>query len=183
MKQMNQRMAAMLLVLVLVTLAVAPASAAKKPWEKIKIPELNEIKMPAYERVELDNGMILYLAEDHEFPLVELSATIDVGSIYEPGRQGRPGQHDRHGHAHRRHRPRAAATTSTNWSRPAAWRVETWIGQTNGGAYLSAMKEDTRPGPGTAGRHPAQPGLPRGQDQAGQGSSRRPASAGATTSP
>ena len=74
----------MLLVLVIVTVAVAPASAAKKPWEKIKIPELNEIKMPAYERVELDNGMILYLAEDHKFPLVELSATIDVGSIYEP---------------------------------------------------------------------------------------------------
>ena len=54
-------MIAMLLVLGFVTLAVAPASLAKKPWEKIKIPELNEIKMPAYERVELENGMILYL--------------------------------------------------------------------------------------------------------------------------
>ena len=81
MKQMNRELAAIA--------AGAPVrhvggllrpTAAKKPWEKIKIPELNEIKMPDYERVELDNGMILYLAEDHEFPLVELSATIDVGA-------------------------------------------------------------------------------------------------------
>jgi len=84
MKRMNQRTAIMLLVLVIVTAAFAPASLAKKPWEKINIPELNPVKMPAYERVELSNGMIVFLAEDHQFPLVELSATIDVGSIYEP---------------------------------------------------------------------------------------------------
>ena len=48
--------------------------------------------MPAYERVELASGMVVYLAEDHEFPLVELSATIDVGSIYEPAGQGRTGR-------------------------------------------------------------------------------------------
>ncbi len=142
MKQMNQRMAAILLVLVFVTLAVAPANAAKKPWEKIKIPELNAIQMPTYERVELDSGMVLYLAEDHQFPLVELSATIDVGSIYEPA--------DKIGLASMTGTVmRSGGTTTRNGDdldelvEARGLSVETWIGQSNGGAYLSAMKEDT----------------------------------------
>jgi len=39
---------------------------------------------PQAERVVLSNGMILYLLEDHELPLVTLSAMIRTGSIYEP---------------------------------------------------------------------------------------------------
>jgi len=142
MKQMNRTMVTMLLVLVFVTMAVAPVSLAKKPWEKIKIPELNPIQMPAYERVELESGMVLYLAEDHKFPLVELSATIDAGSFYEPadkiGLAGMTGTVMRSG-----------GTTSRNGDdldelvEARGLRVETWVGQSSGGAYLSAMKEDT----------------------------------------
>jgi len=142
MKQINQRMAVMLLVLVFVTLAVAPASLAKKPWEKIKIPDLNEIKMPAYERVELDNGMILYLAEDHKFPMVELSATIDVGSIYEPadkiGLASMTGSVMRTGGTEGR-----SGDDIDELVEARGLAVETWIGQSSGGAYLSGMKEDT----------------------------------------
>lgn len=43
-----------------------------------------EFKPPTVDRVELPNGMILFLAEDHELPVVNISATIRVGSIYEP---------------------------------------------------------------------------------------------------
>jgi predicted Zn-dependent peptidase len=142
MKLMNQRMAAMLLVLVIVTVAVTPASAAKKPWDKIKIPELNPIQMPAYERVELENGMILYLTEDHKFPIVELSATIDAGSIYEPA--------DKVGLASMTGRVmRSGGTTNRSGDdidelvEARGLSVETWVGQSSGGAYLSAMKEDT----------------------------------------
>ena len=39
---------------------------------------------PRAERVVLPNGIILYLLEDHELPLVTLSAMIRTGSIYEP---------------------------------------------------------------------------------------------------
>ena len=142
MKQINQKMAVMLLVLVFVTLAVAPASLAKKPWEKIKIPDLNEIKMPSYERVELDSGMILYLAEDHKFPLVELSATIDAGSIYEPadkiGLAGMTGNVMRTGGTQSR-----SGDDIDELVESRGLSVETWIGQSSGGAYLSAMKEDT----------------------------------------
>jgi len=39
---------------------------------------------PAPERIELDNGMVVYLLEDHELPLVQVTASIRTGSIYEP---------------------------------------------------------------------------------------------------
>jgi predicted Zn-dependent peptidase len=39
---------------------------------------------PRAERVVLPNGIILYLLEDHELPMVTLSAMIRTGSIYEP---------------------------------------------------------------------------------------------------
>ncbi len=142
MKQMNQKMIFMLLVLAVATLAVGSANAAKKPWEKIKIPELNEIKMPEYERVELDNGMILYLAEDHKFPLVQLSATVDAGSIYEPA--DKVGLASMTGSV-----MRTGGTTTRSGDdldelvEARGLSVETWVGQSSGGAYLSAMKEDT----------------------------------------
>ncbi len=141
MQRMNRIAGLALLVCVFAIFVAAPTAMAKKPWEKIKIPELNELKMPAYERVELDNGMILYLAEDHKFPLVELSATIDVGSFYEPadkvGLAGMTGSVMRSG-----------GTTTRNGDdidemvEARGLAVETFIRQSSGGAYLSAMKED-----------------------------------------
>jgi len=142
MQRVNRNMGLVLLVLVFAMAAVAPAALAKKPWEKIAIPELNEIKMPAYERVELDNGMILYLAEDHKFPLVELSATIDVGSYYETA--------DKIGLAEMTGTVMRSGGTTTRSGddidelvEARGLSVETFIGASSGGARLSAMKEDT----------------------------------------
>ena len=39
---------------------------------------------PKGERIVLDNGIILYVLEDHELPVLNLSAIIRTGSIYEP---------------------------------------------------------------------------------------------------
>jgi predicted Zn-dependent peptidase len=39
---------------------------------------------PKAERVTLPNGIIVYLLEDHELPLVSLSAMVRTGSMYEP---------------------------------------------------------------------------------------------------
>jgi predicted Zn-dependent peptidase len=39
---------------------------------------------PAPERAVLENGLILYLLEDHELPIIEISALIRTGSVYEP---------------------------------------------------------------------------------------------------
>ena len=141
MKRMTQRIGGLLLALTLLLVANAPEAAAKKPWEKIKIPELNPITMPAYERIELDNGMIVYLAEDHQLPLVELSATIEVGSIFEPA--------DKVGLAAMTGTVmRTGGTESRNGDdidelvEARGLVVETRIGSSNGSAYLSAMTED-----------------------------------------
>lgn len=39
---------------------------------------------PKAERVKLSNGIILYLLEDHELPIVNLTAMIRTGSLYDP---------------------------------------------------------------------------------------------------
>ncbi|RKZ19883.1 hypothetical protein DRQ50_01215 [bacterium] len=136
-----KRTGRVLLVAALLLTVAASAALAKKPWEKIKIPELNEITMPEYQRVELDNGMIVYLAEDHEFPLIQLSATIDVGSIYES--EDKLGLASMTGSV-----MRTGGTTDRNGDaidelvEARGLAVETWIGQTSGGAYVSAMSED-----------------------------------------
>jgi zinc protease len=39
---------------------------------------------PKGKRVELSNGMVLYLLEDHELPLVNVTFMVQSGSIYEP---------------------------------------------------------------------------------------------------
>ena len=43
-----------------------------------------KFEIPKSERVELANGMVLYLLEDHELPLLNITAYINTGSIYEP---------------------------------------------------------------------------------------------------
>ena len=138
---MRKSLTGLLLVLVALALAAPDASAEKKPWEKFKFPELGEINIPEYDRVELDNGMVLFLAEDHELPLIELSATIQAGAIYEPG--------DKVG--------LASITGSVLRSGgTASWtgdqidemveamgaNVETWVGGSSGGAYMSTLTED-----------------------------------------
>ncbi|MDO9515086.1 MAG: insulinase family protein, partial [Syntrophales bacterium] len=44
---------------------------------------------PKTQRVELENGIILYVLEDHELPLVNISAVVRMGSFYDPpGKEG-----------------------------------------------------------------------------------------------
>ncbi|MHB8079620.1 MAG: M16 family metallopeptidase [Candidatus Krumholzibacteriia bacterium] len=133
-----------LLLIALCLAAAAPADAGKggaRPWEKFKVAPLGEVQIPAYERVVLDNGMVLYLAEDHTFPLIELSATIRVGGIYEPA--DKVGLADITGSV-----MRTGGTPS--WSgdeiddtlESMGAEVETYIGDETGGAYLSSLSSD-----------------------------------------
>jgi len=44
---------------------------------------------PKAQRVKLENGIILYILEDHEIPLINVSAVIRMGSFYDPpGKEG-----------------------------------------------------------------------------------------------
>ena len=51
-----------------------------KPWEKIPIPKLHEFKPHQPIRIELKNGIVLFLQEDHELPFVSGSVLIPGGS-------------------------------------------------------------------------------------------------------
>lgn len=67
---------------VLLALAIAGPAAALPP-QGLTFPPL-EFSPPEVEKVTLDNGLTLYLLEDHELPLIDLSARIGTGSVYDP---------------------------------------------------------------------------------------------------
>jgi len=49
-----------------------------KPWEKVPVPALHEFKPHQPTRIQLKNGIVVFLQEDHELPFVS-------GSIFIPG--------------------------------------------------------------------------------------------------
>ncbi|MCZ6602297.1 MAG: pitrilysin family protein [Planctomycetota bacterium] len=55
-----------------------------KIYEGIESPPLSEFTLPDIRREVLSNGMILFTLEDHELPLIQASAVIRTGSVYEP---------------------------------------------------------------------------------------------------
>lgn len=61
----------------------AGADVWKNPRD-LTYPKLGAIQIPEPDRITLDNGMVIYLLEDHEFPLVDARALMRVGSIYDP---------------------------------------------------------------------------------------------------
>ncbi len=66
-------------------LATAGAAAAQvTDYREIEYPELAEFVIPSPEIFELDNGMKVFLLEDHELPLVQVLARIRTGAAWEP---------------------------------------------------------------------------------------------------
>lgn len=55
-----------------------------KPWQKIPIPQLPAFHPQEPKRVELPNGMVIFLQEDHELPTIDATARIRGGSRSEP---------------------------------------------------------------------------------------------------
>ena len=75
-----------------VLLALAVASCLWAPalrsqatdWKKIPIPPLHEFKPQQPKRIDFPNGMVVFLQEDHELPLISGTAVIRGGSREEP---------------------------------------------------------------------------------------------------
>jgi zinc protease len=60
-----------------------------KPWEQIPTPKLHDFKPQQPQRIELKNGIVLFLQEDHELPFIYGSVTIPGGARDEdPGKVG-----------------------------------------------------------------------------------------------
>lgn len=118
------------------------AAATARHYTELEFPPLPELQLPDSTRIELDNGMVVYLVEDHELPLVSGSATIRIGSRFEPtdklGLAALTGELIRTGGT----RDHSAAEIDATLEQIAA-SVETSIELTVGTASFSALSEDT----------------------------------------
>lgn len=65
-------------------LLALPAVAQVDHYSEIRAPGLPDWEIPRAERHVLDNGMVVFLMEDHELPLIEVSARIRAGSRLDP---------------------------------------------------------------------------------------------------
>jgi len=61
------------------------ANAQVSDWKQIQFPPLHPFNPQQPRRVELPNGMVIFLQEDHELPLIRGTARIRGGSREEPG--------------------------------------------------------------------------------------------------
>ena len=59
---------------------LAGVAQESKPWEKIPVPPLHAFNPQEPKRIELKNGIVLFLQEDHELPFVNGSVLIPGGA-------------------------------------------------------------------------------------------------------
>lgn len=74
----------LILTILILSLSACATTQGTLDPRKLTFPPLG-FTIPKSERVTLSNGMAVYLLEDHELPLVNITAYIRTGSIYEPG--------------------------------------------------------------------------------------------------
>jgi len=65
-------------------LATQAAPAQAQPWKKIAIPPLHDFKPQQPKRIELANGLVIFLQEDHQLPFINGRILIRGGSRDEP---------------------------------------------------------------------------------------------------
>ena len=109
--------------------------------EQLTYPPLPDLHIPQPTRVILDNGMVVFLLEDHELPIVQVSARLRTGSRLEPadkvGLAAFTGTVMRNG-------------GTTTWTGDAlddylerkAASIETGIGVASGSASMTCLSED-----------------------------------------
>ena len=82
---MKRQLSPILLSVVIFISAVVPrATAQATDWQQIPIPPLPAFHPQEPKRIELPNGMVIFLQEDHELPLIDGIARIRGGSRAEP---------------------------------------------------------------------------------------------------
>jgi len=141
---------ATLLSLLLLVVGTARPAHAQEPEDirtadydvrELSFPELPDFEVPEPTRLELDNGMVVFLLEDHELPQVNATARINAGSVYEPAEKR--GLASVTGQVMRTGGTASMPSDSVNVvleNRGAT--VETSIGETSGSAFMSALAED-----------------------------------------
>ena len=72
-----------LVALILLSQSGAAQQQRERPIDRLKFPEL-QYTPPVASKLSLPNGMTLFVLEDHEIPVADISAIIRTGSIYDP---------------------------------------------------------------------------------------------------
>lgn len=117
------------------------AQEPTRAYQQLKYPKLRDVKIPDVQRLTLPNGIQLFLLEDHELPLVHVSALIRTGSVFEPAEK--IGLASLTGTV-----MRTGGTTSRTGDEideqleQIAASVETGIGRSSGSASMSVLKDD-----------------------------------------
>jgi len=110
----------------------------------IKYPPL-KFSLPEPARITLNNGITLYVMEDHELPLLNISAVIRTGSAYDPA--GKEGLADITGNVMRiggtTHRAGSAIDSELDYM---AATISFSMGKGQGMATLSVLKKDMEKG-------------------------------------
>ena len=126
---------------IFLVLLITPIIWSQTSYKDLKYPPMGELRIPEVKREVLPNGMVIFLVEDHTLPMIELSAKIRTGSVYEPadkvGLAEITGSVIRTGGAGKR----SGDQIDDELERLGA-SIETQIGSTEGGANMSVLKED-----------------------------------------
>lgn len=118
------------------------ASATAKHYTELEFAPLKEVRLPDYERYQLKNGMVVYLMEDRELPLVSGTAIVKTGQRLEPSEKA--GLADLVGTLMRSGGSELHPADRLNQILEAkAALVETSIDTSSGVASFDALSEDT----------------------------------------
>lgn len=121
--------------------AIALPLQAQERWDELEFPELKAFNKPDVTTFTLKNGIKVYMLEDHELPLISLSALVRTGSIMEPpdkyGLASMTGAVMRSGGTAKY----PADELNTMLEDKAAF-ISTGIGFSSGSASLNTLKED-----------------------------------------
>ena len=120
----------------------APAPRASVPsYKDLKFQPLRPIQIPKVETVTLPNGMKLYLLEDHELPVVNGTALVRTGNLFDPA--DKVGLATVAGTVMRSGGTKAKTGDELDQQlENIAASVETSIGETSGSVSFSALKEN-----------------------------------------
>jgi zinc protease len=120
----------------------SPSQANTPPsYQDLKFPPLAEVKLPPYQREVLSNGLVVYLMEDHQLPLVNGTAFIEVGDRWDPSTQ--VGLGEMTGSLLRTGGTEQHSVNEINdFLEQRAASIETGIDSTQGSVTFSALKED-----------------------------------------
>jgi len=119
----------------------SPAPGIPATWKQVPIPALHEFKPQEPRRVELPNGMILFLQEDHELPLINGVIRVRGGGRDEPAEKA--GMSEIYGEVWRTGGTKSKTGDQLDdFLESRAAQVETADGEDSTSLSWSSLKED-----------------------------------------